>query len=351
VSIEHRIGIFKTVDGTRGCYECEVAEMVQRVAEATHAALGNAPGEDEVCKFEPSLEGGVEVHRVAEIVVRDVDDPVLYRTERDEAVGKPTTDRAPDAEAGSWVAQSLIFDKAKFDMDGAKAWIKEQDGFGDYGSDETEKSYRFRQYDPEYFDSFKTGSITDGVSAVYGKVKQAEAEGDGDGEEKADEMVKAIEAVRDINAGIMAKGVRVLAKTAQVRKDEEGGEERFVLGLVLEPNDGADGAPLKPDTQDDVYSKEDVRQTAHGWMEHYGHVDLLHSWQALGKEDVRVLESFLAPVAFKMGEGDEAYDVVEGTWFLGLRVVNDDLWKAVKDNELGAFSIGGTAERVPVEGE
>jgi len=119
------------------------------------------------------------------------------------------------------------------------------------------------------------------------------------------------------------------------------------MSLVLEPNDGKDGSPLKPDTQDDIYSKEVVRETAHGWMENFGHVDLQHNWKALGKEEVAILESYIAPCDHEIGDST----VVKGSWMLGLRVKNDVLWDAIKTGEIGAYSVGGSANRVPEDGK
>jgi hypothetical protein len=136
--------------------------------------------------------------------------------------------------------------------------------------------------------------------------------------------------------------LRVLA--TEVRKVDADTEERFVLSLVLEPNDGEDG-PFHPDTQNDIYSATEIRRAAHGWMEKGGAVDLQHNWKALGVERVKVVENYLAPVDMVVGEAK----VLKGSWLLGLRVLDDELWAAAKDGKLGAFSIGGSARRVEVE--
>jgi len=67
--------------------------------------------------------------------------------------------------------------------------------------------------------------------------------------------------------------------------------------------------------------------------------------RAAGKEKVRPAESYLAPCDFTLGDGDNSYDIIKGTWLLGTRIVDDELWKQVKAGELGAYSIGGTAIR------
>lgn len=259
------------------------------------------------------------LRRVAEVVVQPVDDPAPYLVEmaEPEAVGKPSVGRAPDAEPGKMVIQSLIFDREKFSPEEARAWLKDHEGFGDYGVDETQTSYRYRQYDPEHFSRFRTRELADGIVAVMGVVK-------GDG------------------------SLALAVLQAEVHKadgPEADPEEHFVLSLVLEPNDGTDGAPMKPDTQGDIYSASEIRQTAHGWMEKGGKVDLGHDWRALGKSQVRVVESYLAPVTFELN----GYTVQKGSWLLGLRVLDDGLWQGIKSGKIGAYSVGGSAVRKPVE--
>ena len=290
--------------------------------------------------------GTVRVHQTDE-------QDVFYELHiKEETVNKPATGRKPSAAAGASVIQSVLFDRSMFSLEQARAWIKSHDGVGDYGVEETEGNYRFRQYDPAHFvaDRFRTADLTDGVKAIFGVVK-----GDVETDESADEaeMDKAIQetktrvAVRELNKAISERGLTLIPGSAEMRKAADGGtEERFVLSMVLEPNDG-ESAPLKPDTQDDIYSADEIRKTAHNWMEKHGHVDLEHNWSALGKSDVAVLESYIAPADFAIGEAK----VAKGSWMLGLRIKNDALWKAVQAGEIGAYSVGGYAERVPVEVE
>jgi hypothetical protein len=250
--------------------------------------------------------------------------------------------------------QSLIFDKAKFTAAQAAAWMKAAPDFADLGVEETGTSYRYRQYDPEHFAQFKIVRITDGVSGVYGEIA-AKAAAPEAAAKAAAALVSKVEDARAMTSAILRRGVRLASAPRAVAKADaaepapaEPAEERFILGLVLEPNDGTDG-PYKPDTQGDIYSAGAIRDAAHNWMEQHGDVDLNHSWRALGKASVRVLESYLAPCAFTIGEGADAYEVVKGTWLLGLRVADDRLWADVKAGKIGAYSIGGTATRTPAE--
>ena len=298
------------------------------------------------------------VQRVAMVVVDTVEDKSTYDLKiddveladddkPDDSVGKPDAGRKPSEAPGSDVIQSLVFDTSKFTAEQARAWIKSHDGFGDYGVKEAEGSIRFRQYDPAHFDKLSTSQLSEGVKAVFGVVSGASTEKPGDEEasKKAAECARVKVAIRDMNKAINARGLRLLKDSTTITKAEDGTEERFILSLVLEPNDGTNGAPLNPDTQDDIYSADEIRATAHGWMENFGHIDLQHSWQALGKAEVMILESYLAPVDFDFGD----HKVLKGTWMLGLRVMNDELWTAIKTGEIGAYSVGGSARRVPIE--
>lgn len=87
-------------------------------------------------------------------------------------VGNIVEDSKMKKEDKGLVIQTIIFSKEYFTLEEARKWIKEH-GFVDNGYDETENSYRFRQRDPDDFirDSFRTITITTGIKAVVGKLK------------------------------------------------------------------------------------------------------------------------------------------------------------------------------------
>lgn len=116
------------------------------------------------------------------------------------------------------------------------------------------------------------------------------------------------------------------------KADESEKEERTVFGVVL--------APEEIDLQDDIYSPQEVRKTAWRFMEEYQQFGLMH--KTIGV-NVRVLESYLAPVAFEV-KGEV---VKKGSWLLRVRVLDDKIWAKVKSGELTGFSIGGSAIRTP----
>jgi site-specific DNA-adenine methylase len=125
-------------------------------------------------------------------------------------------------------------------------------------------------------------------------------------------------------------------KSVTLIKGADPSDERYVLGIVLEPE--------TVDAQEDIYSADEVRQAAHRFMEEFGGIGLMH--QVRVNDQVKVLESYLAPVDFAIGE----IQVRKGTWLLAVHVLSDDLWAQVKGGQLTGFSIGGTARSIPTPG-
>jgi DNA adenine methylase len=136
-----------------------------------------------------------------------------------------------------------------------------------------------------------------------------------------------------VKAGKSADG---FAKAIPLIKGIDPADERYVLGIVLEPE--------VVDAQGDIYSAAEVRQAAHRFMEEFGGLGLMHRLRV--NDQVKVLESYLAPADLSLGESS----VRKGTWLLAVRILADELWEQVKDGQLTGFSIGGSARSVP-EGE
>ena len=124
-----------------------------------------------------------------------------------------------------------------------------------------------------------------------------------------------------------------IRKVGTLFKDVNPDDERYVLGVVL--------VPEQVDAQGDIYSHEEVRQAAHLFMEEFGGLGLMHQLRV--NDQVKVLESYLAPTDFQIGE----VVVPRGTWLLAVRVLSDELWQRVRNGDLTGFSIGGSARRVP----
>lgn len=125
-----------------------------------------------------------------------------------------------------------------------------------------------------------------------------------------------------------------VGKSSKVTKILKTAEERFVLGVVL--------APETADSQGDIYSAEEVRKAAHSYMEKAAALGTQHSEIVTGK--LKILENYVAPVDFEV----DGESITKGTWLLGIRVVEDDLWTSIKEGSYTGFSIGGAAVRSPI---
>ncbi len=147
-----------------------------------------------------------------------------------------------------------------------------------------------------------------------------------------DDLLGIEERARELLAEATKKN-DVFAKSIPLIKGADPADERYVLGIVLEPE--------VVDAQGDIYSADEVRQAAHRFMEEFGGLGLMHRMRVNGQ--VKVLESYLAPLDFAVGETA----VRKGTWLLAVRILSDELWAEVKDGGLTGFSIGGSARRVP----
>ena len=79
-------------------------------------------------------------------------------------------------------------------------------------------------------------------------------------------------------------------------------------------------------------------------MEKYGHIKLMHKGKYIDGR-VKILESYVAPSTFTIG----GTVIKQGTWLMGARIVDPQLWQDVKDGKFNGWSIGGTAISEPEE--
>lgn len=134
-------------------------------------------------------------------------------------------------------------------------------------------------------------------------------------------------------------------------------DERYVLGVVLEPTDGSDGQPIKPDTDKDVYSAEEVRKAAHWYMEHGRKNGIMHGPEnggvvfEEGTDKIVLLETYITPVDIPSGVLGVGIAIKKGTWLMALRINDDLIWQSIKDGTLNGLSIGGIAYEYEFEGE
>ena len=153
--------------------------------------------------------------------------------------------------------------------------------------------------------------------------------------------------IRDAPAGVTQEDGSVGVTTTIVQKSadaEEGDaeEERYVLNYVLIPNN--------LDSQDHVITKEEVRKACHWWAENAGNKSfalhhVLQGGEQAEEGAIVMLENFLLPTEVTYGDTT----LPEGTWMLGARINDDDIWEQVKAGEFNAWSIGAMTYLDPIE--
>lgn len=110
----------------------------------------------------------------------------------------------------------------------------------------------------------------------------------------------------------------------------KGEDEHICAGIVYEPN--------TTDAQGDSATEEEIRKACYDFMENAQKFKINHEGKAA---KVRVLENYIAPQKFSLG-GNE---IRKGSWVLITRVLDADLWNAIKKGEKTGYSMAGTAVR------
>jgi hypothetical protein len=125
-----------------------------------------------------------------------------------------------------------------------------------------------------------------------------------------------------------------------LKSGEQDEVERFALGPVLIPN--------TPDSQGDEYNETEVRKACHWWMENCGMFAQRHTLQGgrmLTDGEIVTLENYILPVDCEInGKAHKA-----GTWMVGSRFNDDELWSQVEEGKMNTWSMGATTAAIPIE--
>jgi hypothetical protein len=125
-----------------------------------------------------------------------------------------------------------------------------------------------------------------------------------------------------------------------VIKAKHGEYERYVFGLVLEPNDGDGGNPFAPDLQKDTYSAEEIWTAWWNYSVDSRKQGLLHQ-KAVSTNGMVLLDNYVMPADMTVN----GQHFRKGSWVMGAHVKDDELWKGVLDGTYNGWSIQGSAIR------
>jgi len=165
-------------------------------------------------------------------------------------------------------------------------------------------------------------------------------------------LKKALSAARGETTGVRAKA-ETLAHLEEHAKSEgedkrvqkrlgfrlmkANARNRVVLGIVYEPD--------VVDYDGDWASREVIEKACHGFMMRHGVVGVMHDGSKtksrIEKEGKRrVVECYVAPVNMVIGE----QTIREGTWIIGVKILDDADWQGVLDGKYNGFSMDGWVE-------
>ena len=117
-------------------------------------------------------------------------------------------------------------------------------------------------------------------------------------------------------------------------------EKRMLISPALKPNKQI--FRYDPNTDSDYYvyfSRETVRKASELYLKHNNHHKATHEHNER-VSGVLTVESWI-----KEGDQDKSklygFDLPNGTWFVKMKITNDDLWQKIKAGELKGLSIEG----------
>ena len=108
-------------------------------------------------------------------------------------------------------------------------------------------------------------------------------------------------------------------------------EQKF-WAVVLEPMSKVHESGIG-DAHGHVMTKEEIRKSMHNFMLDGGQIFKDHS----GKVEAKIFEVFQAPVEYEV----DGEIIKEGSWVMGTKVYDAELWKGVESGEYGYYSPGG----------
>ena len=141
--------------------------------------------------------------------------------------------------------------------------------------------------------------------------------------EKVVNVLNSDDEIEVTNNGVSVKSENSMV-TRIVNKQES---KRIVSGPVLVPGE--------EDNSGDVVSKDKIEELAYDYMMKYGNVDKQH--QLANKAEV--VESYITPTELSYKIDGEEVSIPQGSWWLSVKVTDDETWQQVENEELNGFSI------------
>ena len=153
--------------------------------------------------------------------------------------------------------------------------------------------------------------------------------------------ISGIEAISIVENPAIEEDFIALKEHKEVILAEVDAEKRILMGPALIPNKKIFRKGEDDDTDYYIYFSEDtVRKASELFFIKSKHKNSTfeHSFEL---SDMSVVESWLIEDPEKDKAAAYGYDLPKGTWMVSMKVLNDKVWKAVKEGEVKGFSIEG----------
>lgn len=109
-------------------------------------------------------------------------------------------------------------------------------------------------------------------------------------------------------------------------------DQQIIIGIALQPD--------VVDAHGDIMSAAVIQKAAHRFLASYNKAVKLGVQHKDFKPRFELLESYIAPITFVLGEKT----VKEGSWVVAWKVLDATIWNKIKKGEITGFSIGGKAK-------
>lgn len=119
---------------------------------------------------------------------------------------------------------------------------------------------------------------------------------------------------------------------ARIVQRDDRAFEQVVLAELLVPN--------VPNSWGDIYTPEAIKEFCYKFSEHGFGLDVDHDQIDVTGKGYIVVESFIAR------SGDP--DFIEGSWVIGVKILDDGIWERVLDGTLNGFSFEASCFMDPI---
>jgi len=117
-------------------------------------------------------------------------------------------------------------------------------------------------------------------------------------------------------------------------------EKRIVMGPAMIPNKDIDRYDWFGDKYIITFSENTIKEVNEKFMKEL-RLKNTNIFHALNINNVTIIESWIIEDNIKDKSSNFGFDLPKGTWFITMKIDNDEVWNLIKSGDLRGFSIEG----------